>query len=133
MGVSQRIESIYDLPMWRSVDERRLALQKCDDCGAFRYPPGPACPDCLSLQSTWTPVSGKGEILSWVVFHRKYFDDHPPPYNAVAVKLEEGPIVVSRLVGEEPKGDWIGRAVQLDYQPHNGRLQHVVRLATEQD
>jgi uncharacterized OB-fold protein len=129
MGVSQRVVTLYDEPMWQSMERKRLELQACSSCGRFRYPPGPACPHCRSLAYSWKPVSGHGEILSWVVFHRQYFEDFPPPYNAVAVRLAEGPIIVSTLVGDAPEGSWIGAEVELDYQLHQGHLQHVVRLA----
>lgn len=72
----------------------------------------------------WRPVSGRGEILSWVIFHRRYFDDFPPPYNAIAVRLVEGPILVSNLIGAEPVGNWIGEQVQLSLREQEGRRQH---------
>ena len=77
----------------------------------------------------WTEIRGGGEILSWVVFHRQYFDDHPQPYNAIAVRLDEGPIVVSNLVGAEPVGNWIGARVNVTYRPHLDRTQHAFTLA----
>ncbi len=67
-----------------------------------------------------------------MVFHRKYFDDYPPPYNVVAVELAEGPIVVTNLVGPEPAGSWIGAAVELCYEPHQGRTLHRARLVADQ-
>jgi uncharacterized OB-fold protein len=133
MGESQRVETLYDRPMWESMQRGRLELQSCAACGRFRYPPGPACPHCGSLDYRWKAVAGRGSILSWVVFHRQYFEDHPPPYNAVAVALDEGPIIVSNLVGEEPAGSWIGAKVMLDYRPHRGQMQHVVRLIGRAD
>lgn len=128
MSFSQRVVTIYDQPMWESMERRKLELQACVSCGRFRYPPGPTCPHCRSMEYRWQPVSGHGKILSWVVFHRQYFGDHPPPYNAVAVEIAEGPILISTLVGEKPEGSWIGAEVELDYLPHQGHLQHVVRL-----
>jgi uncharacterized OB-fold protein len=119
---------ICDGPMWDSIEHRGLKLQTCLGCGLVRYPPAPICEKCLSLESEWRPVSGKGEILSWVVFQRKYFDDFPPPYNSIAVRLAEGPIIVTNLVGPEPEGSWIGRDVQLDYVEHAGRIQHAARI-----
>lgn len=115
MANSQAIISFYDEPMWESIRARGWKLQQCDDCSKFRYPPAPNCPHCLSLRSTWKPLSGRGQILSWVVFHRQYFDNFPTPYNSVAVQLAEGPIIISNLVGEEPEGNWIGRNVELLY------------------
>jgi uncharacterized OB-fold protein len=44
------------------------------------------------------------------------------------VQIAEGPIVVSNLVGEEPKGSWIGAEVEFVYRDHAGRRQHAVRL-----
>jgi uncharacterized OB-fold protein len=129
VGYSQRVVTLYDQPMWESMERRKLELQCCSGCGHFRYPPGPTCPHCLSMEHRWAPVSGEGTILSWVVFHRQYFEDYPPPYNAVAVQLAEGPILVSTLVGEKPEGSWIGAKVELGYEPHRGQLQHVVRAA----
>lgn len=128
MGISKQIISMYDAPMWDSITRERMELQKCDGCGKFRYPPSPICPHCLSMDYKWLPISGKGTILSWVVFHKKYFDDHPPPYNSVAVQIEEGPIVMSNLAGPEPKGSWIGARVEFVYVDHAGRKQHQVRL-----
>ncbi len=129
MANSKPVMGLHDIPMWDSIQREQLELQCCDACAAFRYPPAPVCPECLSEQASWKAVSGRGSILSWVVFHRKYFDDHPPPYNSVAVRLEEGPIVVSQLHGPQPEGSWIGQPVRLSYAEHAGRIQHHVLLA----
>ncbi|WP_448956311.1 Zn-ribbon domain-containing OB-fold protein [Labrys neptuniae] len=130
MANSQAILSLYDQPLWQSLERRKMALPKCSHCGRFRYPPGPICAECHSLDYEWTEISGEGRILSWVVFHRQYFEDHPPPYNAIAVRLAEGPILVSNLVGEEPQGSWIDRQVTLTYRSHLDRTQHAFRLKT---
>jgi uncharacterized OB-fold protein len=111
---------MYDLPFWASVRARRLALQCCSDCKTVWYPPAPICPKCLSEHFDWSPVSGRGKILSWVIFHRQYFDDHPAPYNVVTVELAEGPIITTNLVGEKPRGSWIGVPVRIDYQSREG-------------
>jgi uncharacterized OB-fold protein len=120
---------LHDLPMWQSMETGTLALQACGDCGHVRYPPAPVCPVCLSEHARWKAVAGTGTILSWVVFHRQYFSDFPPPCNVVAVRLDEGPIVVTRLLGEAPEGSWIGRRIVLDYDEHLGRRQHHALLA----
>jgi uncharacterized protein len=118
MGKSNRVLGHYDKPMWESIAKRQWALQYCSKSGSYRYPPSPVCPDSLSMDYEWRPIKGTGEIVSWVIFHRKYFDDHPAPYNNVAVRLDEGPIVISNLVGKEPEGSWIGRRVEVVYEDH---------------
>ncbi len=44
-------------------------LQRCDACELMRYPPTTACPFCTSLDSTWIPVEGKGEVHSYTEVH----------------------------------------------------------------
>ncbi|MBJ3777067.1 Zn-ribbon domain-containing OB-fold protein [Acuticoccus mangrovi] len=129
MGKTTPVMSLSDAPMWQSIENGKLALMACKTCGTYRYPPSPICPKCLSMETEWKPIAGTGTILSWVVFHRKYFDDFPPPYNAVAVRLDEGPIIMTNLVGEEPEGSWIGKRVSLEYVDHDGRRQHAARIA----
>src|SRR5262245_19506 len=116
MANSRAFVTMYDEPMWASIRNKRMELQQCSSCKRFRYPPAPNCPNCLSMDYEWTPVSGRGKILSWVVFHRQYFDNYKPPYNVVAVQLEEGPIVMSNLVGPEPSGTWIDQPVEIVYE-----------------
>jgi uncharacterized protein len=46
-------------------------------------------------------MSGRGKVASWVVFHKVY---HPgfakdAPYNVTLVELEEGPRLISSIVG----------------------------------
>jgi uncharacterized OB-fold protein len=128
---SQPVTTLYDAPMWQSIARERMELPQCSHCGAFRYPPGPICAECNSLDYRWTEISGAGRILSWVIFHRQYFDDYPPPYNAIAVRLAEGPIVVSNLVGAAPAGSWIDAEVVMTYHRHQDRMQHAFRLRTD--
>ena len=128
MANSKPVMSMYDVPMWDSIKREKLELQVCKKCGKFRYPPGPICSHCLSMEFEWRPISGRGTILSWVIFHKKYFDDFPPPYNSVAVQIEEGPIIVSNLVGPVPKGSWAGAEVDFVYGLQGGRMQHQLRL-----
>lgn len=129
MADTRPVTTLYDQPMWESISRERMTLQKCGHCGSFRYPPGPICASCHSMEYAWTEIAGGGEILSWVVFHRQYFDDHPQPYNVIAVRLDEGPIVVSNLIGREPPGSWIGARVTITYRPHLDRTQHAFMLA----
>jgi uncharacterized OB-fold protein len=129
MANSSRVMTMYDVPMWESIAKGAWALQRCNGCHKFRYPPSPICPDCHDMEYEWVPVKGTGTLMSWTVFHRKYFDDFPPPYNAITVRLDEGPIVVTNLVGAEPDKSSIGRAVSIVYEEHNGQLLPRARFA----
>lgn len=110
-----RILGLYDEPFWRLLKETgHMHLQCCSACGAWRYPPGPACDACLSPESDWKPVSGRGELLSWVMFRKQYLPAYPAPYNVIAVRLDEGPTLISNLIDDPQQGEQpIGRRVRL--------------------
>lgn len=110
-----RVEGFYDEPFWRLMKETgRMHLQCCGECGTWRYPPGPTCHDCLSTDSDWKPVSGGGELLSWVMFRKQYLPAYPAPYNAIAVRLDEGPTLISNLTEDPVAEDRpIGRRVKM--------------------
>lgn len=129
MGNASRVLGHYDLPMWESIERKAWALQFCPESGKYRYPPSPICPDSLSMNYEWRAISGKGTILSWVIFHRQYFSDIPAPYNCIAVQLDEGPIVVSNLVGDTPEGSWIGQRVEVVYSERDSYLLPQMKLA----
>jgi uncharacterized OB-fold protein len=110
----ERVLALYDRPMWAYLEEKgALHLQCCSACAAWRYPPGPVCPDCLSPEAEWRAVSAGGEILSWVMFQKQYLPEYPAPYNVIAVRLDEGPIMISNLTEDPVGGSVIGRRVTL--------------------
>jgi hypothetical protein len=87
-------------PFFAAAKEHRLVVQRCDGCGALRFPPRELCSHCLATGASWVPVSGRGEIFSYNVMHQIY---HPAfaaevPYAVVVVKLAEGPKITSNLV-----------------------------------
>lgn len=109
------VVGLYDEPMWRSIAAKALELQRCSACSRFQYPPAPVCTHCGGLELQWQPVSGAGTIISWVVFHKTYLQAYVAPYNVIAVRLSEGPVMVSNLEPPEPPQSWIGAAVTLVY------------------
>ncbi len=109
----KRARGLYDEPMWAGFAERKLLLQQCTECRSHRYPPAGACPECLSPQHRWVEAAGSAQIVSWAIFHKQYLSAYKPPYNVIAVKLAEGPLMVSNLEGPRPQGSWIGCAVSL--------------------
>ena len=93
--------SIETEPFWAAVQERRFIMPKCDACGTVSFPPTVACGACAKTSFTWTEMSGRGTVYSFVVYHRVY---HPAfkdkvPYVVAVVELEEGPRIISNIVG----------------------------------
>ena len=86
-------------PFWEAARRGELVMQGCGTCGRVRFPPRPMCPHCQSLDVTWSPMSGRGTIWSFVVPHPPLLPAYAElaPYNVVVVALDEEPTI--RLVG----------------------------------
>lgn len=86
-------------PYWQALREGHLVFQRCD-CGNAWLPARRHCPECLKPEPHWERASGKGSLVSWVVYHTAY---HPAfearlPYNVSLVQLVEGPRLLTNLV-----------------------------------
>ena len=73
------------------------------------------CPFCWSRDYEWARVSGRGKVNSWVVFHQLYYEGFKgeTPYSVVQVELEEGPRLMSNLVGVKSEEIHMGMAVEV--------------------
>jgi len=54
-------------PYWEAAKEERLVAPRCAQCGAFRFPPTPFCPECRSQDVDWVTLSGRGSVFSYSV------------------------------------------------------------------
>ena len=104
-------------PYWDGLKNREFKLQRCDGCGKVWYPPSPLCPSCWSRNFTWTRLSGHGRVNSWVIFHQSYFRgyDGDIPYNVAEVELDEGPRVLTNLIGIKNDEIRVGMPVEIVY------------------
>ena len=104
-------------PFWEAARRHQLHMQQCQDCGHIRYPINHVCPRCLSEQAQWVPLSGRGTVFSSIVFHQVY---HPGfaqdvPYNVSIIQLEEGPRMISNVVGVPAAAVQVGAAVDVTF------------------
>lgn len=106
-------------PFWALARQGRLAVQACTGCGDRHFPPGPVCPACLGDRQEWQVVSGQATLLSWVTFHRAYWDGFATelPYDVCLVQLDEGPILVSNLVGMAGRTPAVGDRLEVVFEP----------------
>ncbi|PCJ18840.1 MAG: DNA-binding protein [Gammaproteobacteria bacterium] len=83
---------------WDGTKKQQLLLQQCDQCQHTYFPPRPFCPKCASTEVTITQASGKATLYSYVINHRPLpgFDN---PHSIAVVELEEGPRMMSNIVG----------------------------------
>ena len=104
-------------PYWDGLKNRELRMQRCDGCHKVWYPAAPFCPRCWSRKFTWDKLSGRGRVSSWVVFHQSYFKgfENDIPYNVAEVELDEGPRLMTNLVGVANDDIKAGMAVEVVY------------------
>lgn len=109
--------SPQDQPFWDSVKRRQAELQRCGECHRFRFIPSEIC-SCGSRDFTWTPIAGTGRVYTFTVVHRAPTPAYQAlaPYAIVHVTLDEGPRLISTVVGCEPHDVKIGMPVELVYQ-----------------
>ena len=92
-------------PYWEAARNHELKLQQCRKCSAFRFPPAEVCSECTSEAYDWKPVSGKGRVFSFVIYHRAYhpgFQDEIP-YVVGVIELDEGARMLSNVIGCKPE------------------------------
>ena len=98
------VASVESKPYWEGVRRHRLLIPSCGDCGHRWFPPSLLCPNCNSAHTAWTEASGRGKVFSYVVFHRVYHRGFATevPYVVALIELEEGPRMISNIVGTPP-------------------------------
>ncbi len=101
---------------WDACRESRLEVSACEDCDHLFLPPGPCCPQCWSTSLTTREVSGSGSVYSYVVYRRTYHPGLPAPYVVALVALDEGPRMISNIVGCEPEAVEVDMPVRLRFE-----------------
>jgi uncharacterized OB-fold protein len=110
---------------WKGKLQKRLLMNRCQDCGYWIYPFRPGCPECWSDNVSAEEVSGNGFIYLLVFYHQgreiagvTYW----PPYAVAAVELEEreGLRYVAPIVNAENANIEIGMPVELTWIERDG-------------
>lgn len=102
---------------WDGCREHRLLIQRCEGCGHFQFYPRRFCTRCGMRNPAWTRASGYGAVLSWTVMHAPvspaYAED--VPYVIALVRLQEGPVMMSRITGCDPSAVKSGMPVEVTF------------------
>jgi uncharacterized OB-fold protein len=94
-----------------AAKDGRFVLRWCDDCGQTHWYPRAICPHCMSAKTQWKAASGRGTVYSFSTMQRV-----DPPYTLAYVTLDEGPTVMTNLVGAAADAWRIGMKVQVRFQ-----------------
>ena len=105
-------------PHWAAANEGRLVVQRCARCGNHQLYPRPHCLRCRGPVE-WVEASGHGTVYSFTVIRQNFSRSfrHLIPYVVALVDLDEGPRLMTNMVGCEPEDLVIGMPVRVRFEP----------------
>lgn len=117
---SKPLPVVNDLnrPHWDGARRHEYWIQRCQDCDHRWFPPQSNCSCCWSTNMEWTQSTGRGTVLSFVVYHQGWLPGYREdvPYNVAIVELEEGVRVINNIVGVPNDSVEIGMPVEVTFE-----------------
>ena len=89
---------------WEGTARGELLLQRCRGCATTYFPPQPFCPACSNDDIEVVRASGHGRLHGYVITQRAA-PGFEAPYVIAVVELDEGPRLLTNLVGVAPDPD----------------------------
>ena len=92
--------------------------------------PRPSCPHCSSTDVSWERASGRARLHTYLISHRPApgFADETP-YAIAVVELEEGPRMMTNIVGVDntPEALVLDMDLEVDFEPRGDQYVPVFR------
>ena len=104
-------------PYWDGCKQHELRVQKCAACGHHQFYPRLYCTACMSDRVDWVKTSGRAKVLSYTIVYRPVTQAFAGdvPYVVAMVTLDEGPQMMTNIIGCEPEKVHIGMPVQVTF------------------
>jgi uncharacterized OB-fold protein len=121
-------------PFWAGTLAGELRIQHCNNCGKFYFYPRPFCRYCQSRDVEWRAVSGAGRLVSYVINYRPLPPADPAEPQVIAlIELDEGPRMLSNIVGvtPEPENLPLDARVRVQFEPRGEQALPVFSLDPE--
>ncbi|MCL0102018.1 OB-fold domain-containing protein [Dehalococcoidia bacterium] len=109
-------------PFWKAARASSLVIQRCQHCRYYSHPPENVCPNCRSLEQSFEfePVSGRGEIKSWIVmrdaFLPGFVDELPFVIAVVELNEQPGLRMITRIMDGADASIEIGMPVRVVFE-----------------
>ena len=107
---------------WEGAGRGELVLQRCKACGTVQHRPRALCVTCFKDEIEHFVASGRGTVYTFTVTEQ---NQAPPfrdslPYVLAYVELEEGPRLLTNIVGCTPDEVRIGLPVRAEFRTAPG-------------
>ncbi|HZT65310.1 MAG TPA: Zn-ribbon domain-containing OB-fold protein [Acidimicrobiales bacterium] len=110
--------TVENHPYWEGTAQGRLVLPRCTACGTVIWYPRAFCSSCRGTDVEWFEASGRGTIYSFTISHRGQGPWRDvAPYVVAYVELEEGPRVLTNVVGCDPDEVKVAQPVEAVFEP----------------
>lgn len=107
-------QSEFTSTFWDGLAEGVFRTTCCESCGRFSFPPKPFCPHCWSRQVHWQALAPTGRVYSGTtIYAAPQVFRAEAPYPVGIVDLDAGVRIATRLLGNAPIAEMIGRRVRL--------------------
>ncbi|KWE18344.1 DNA-binding protein [Burkholderia cepacia] len=108
---------------WEGTRARELRLQRCNACAKAYFPPRPFCPFCGSRAISVFLASGRATLYSYAIQYRSA-PGFEPPYSLAVVTLEEGPRMLTNIVGcpQTPEALQLDMLLEVDFTVLDDRI-----------
>lgn len=116
---------------WDAMQQEKLLLQECGDCGALDFMPRHMCPVCWSPNRKWREASGEGTVHSFSIVRRASSPAFAPrtPYVVALIDLSEGPRMPTALIGDDVLSVAIGDPVKMTFEERGDQKLAVFQMA----
>lgn len=103
---------------WEGTKVRRFQIPWCRTCDRPFWFPREFCPVCLTADLEWREASGRGTVYAISTMTRASSSalESRVPYLVALVELEEGPRMMTNIVGSAPGQVRAGDAVRLEWE-----------------
>jgi len=103
---------------WDGCRRHKLLIQRCLTCGHHQFYPRIICTACTSDGLEWVRSTGRGKVRTFTICRlpvsRAYAGDLP--YVIALIRLDEGPTMMSNIVGCDPESVAIGMPVEVVFE-----------------
>jgi uncharacterized OB-fold protein len=112
------VPTLETAPYWEGCRQHQLRIQRCAVCQIYQFFPRIYCTKCFSDRVEWVKASGRAKVLSFTIVRRPVspaFADEVP-YIVALVTLDEGPQMMTNIVGCAPDEVTIGMSVEVTFE-----------------
>jgi uncharacterized protein len=111
-------------PYWEGCRKHELRIQRCAACGHFQFFPRIYCTRCFGDSVQWLRASGRATVITFTIVRRPVSPAFAGdvPYVVALVALEEGPMMMTNIIGCTPEQVAIGMPVVVTFEDRTEEL-----------